>query len=253
MAMNDSYEDKILTAQITDGIARAQERYVNKFIGFLDERQAALALDMLRRQSYTHYSLYGGYEDASRVYLGIFSPYEEPESAIFPIYPVTFTYRAADRLAHRDFLGALMALMITRDSIGDILVGEGHTVAFLSEKAATLAIDELKKVGSVGVKAEQGICTELPQQNSFETIEGVVASERLDSIAALLTKLSREKAVKFITSGLVSINFQATDNISYKLSAGDKISIRGYGRFIFDGVSGTTKKGRTHVTARKFT
>lgn len=250
--MNDSYEDKILTAQVTDGVTRVQDRYTEKFIGFLDERQAALALSVLLRLGYDNYRFFGGYAEAQRVYLGIFPPYDAASTEGFPVYPVTFSYREADRPTHRDFLGALMALMITRDSIGDILVGEGYSVAFLAEKAAALALSELKKVGSVGVKANAGINGELPSANTFQVIEGVVASPRLDCIAALLTKLSREKAVLLIEDGLVSINFQVNDNISYKLSAGDKVSIRGHGRYIFDGVSNATRKGKAHVAARKY-
>lgn len=250
--MIDSYEDKILTAQITDGVTRAQERYTEKFIGFLDERQAALALNILQRLGCENYRFFGGYEEAQRVYLGIFPPYEAANPENFPVYPVTFSYREADHPAHRDFLGALMALMITRDSIGDILVGEGYTVAFLTEKAAALALGELNKIGSVGVKAKAGINGELPSANTFQVIEGVVASSRLDCITALLTKLSREKAVSLIEGGLVSINFQVNDNISSKLSAGDKVSIRGHGRYIFDGVSAATRKGKAHVSARKY-
>ena len=252
MNENASQQDKILAAKVTDAVLLARDRYSNKFIGFLDEHQATVAVNTLRPLQYTNYKLFGGHEGASRVFLGIISPYEKPEDELFPIRPVTFTYREVDCPTHRDFLGALMNLMITRDSIGDILVGLGHTVVFLTENAAQLVLNELQKVGSTGVKVSQGIGAELPCNDNFLAIEGSIASLRLDCIIALVTKLSREKAVKLITDGLVSINFQLTGNISYNVAAGDKISIRGYGRYIFDGMSATTKKGRAYVTARKY-
>lgn len=247
-----SEQDKLLAAKVADAVCSAQTRHQTKFIGFLGEHEAAFAIDVVRSLHHQSYRLYGGYEGAARVFLGVFSQYDEQLDEDFPIFPVTFLFRKTDVLCHRDFLGALLSLGLARDSVGDILVFEGAAVVFATEPCARLAVNELTKVGSVGVKVSHGISVPLDIKREFDVIEGAVASLRLDCLVALVTKLSREKTAALITAGLVSINGRKTDNISYKLSDGDSFSIRGYGKFLFDGVSTVTRKGKQRVTVRKY-
>lgn len=251
--MNASLEqDKLLAARVADAVYGAQNRHQSKFIGFLGEHEAAYAAQVARSLHHPAHRLFGGYEGASRVYLGVFSQFDEQDDHHFPIFPITFSYRKADKLTHRDFLGALLALGLTRDSVGDILTGDGSAVVFANEACAALCISEVAKVGSVGVNAQSGILASLDTAREFDVIEGTVASARLDSVVALVTKLSRQQSAVHIAAGLVGINGRQTDNISYKLSTGDSLSIRGYGKYIFDGVSGVSRKGRQRVIVRKY-
>ena len=247
-----SGQDKLLAARVADAVHSAQNRHQTKFIGFLGEHDAAAAADIVRSLHYTAYRFFGGYEGAARVFLGVFSAYDEQLDQSFPISPITVVYRKANTLSHRDFLGALLALGLTRDSVGDILISEGAAVVFATEPCALLAASELTKVGSVGVEVMHGITVPIEVKREFDTIEGSVASYRLDCMVALVTKLSRERSSALITSGLVGINGRQTDNISYKLSTGDSFSVRGYGKFIFTEVNALTRKGKQRVTVQKY-
>ncbi len=244
-----------MAARVADAVTIAQKRHQTKFIGYLGEHEAAYAAGVARSLDHTPVRMFGGYEGASRVFLGVFSQYDEPMDELFPIFPVTFILGAhmTTALSHRDYLGALLNLGLSRDSVGDIITQESGAVAFLNESAAALAVSELAKVGGAGVKVQKGIPTGFAPEKRFETFDGVVASERLDCVVALVTRLSREKAAQLIESGLVGLNGREQDNISYRMAGGDTFSIRGYGKFVYDGISGTTKKGRAHILLRRYT
>ena len=80
------------------------------------------------------YRFYGGYEDSERKVLGLYF-YDEIED--FPVTALEITFRKADKLTHRDFLGALMSLGIERDTVGDILVEDGRCVVFVKSEISS--------------------------------------------------------------------------------------------------------------------
>ena len=38
-----------------------------------------------------------------------------------------------------------------------------------------------------------------------------------------------------------------------QMKEGDRVSVRGFGKFIYDGIDGSSRKGRLFVTVRKYT
>lgn len=245
-------EEKLFCAHIEDMLARCEKTYVPQFTHFLDERQGLVARQVLARAGWQEFLLYGGYAEAQRCILGVFPPWSEPEAGEFPLCPLTFTYREADSLSHRDFLGALMALQIKREALGDILVGRGQTVVFAAPAVAPLICGEVNKVGAVGVKVSQGLPQQLPVAHETQTISGTVSSLRLDCIVALATRLSREKAAQLIRSGLVTLDFVPCQQVDRLVREGDRMSIRGYGKYTVGGEDGLSKKGRTRITIQKY-
>ena len=83
-------------------------------------------------------------------------------------------------------------------------------------------------------------------------IEGTVASFRLDCIFALALKTSREKARTIISSKEVNINYFPVNKPDYLLKENDVFSIRGFGKFRFESINGSTKKNRIHITLKKY-
>ena len=55
-----------------------------------------------------------------------------------------------------------------------------------------------------------------------------------------------------LTGGKVFINGSERLHKTYVCKVGDILSVRCYGKFIFDAVSGETKKGRMKVEYRKY-
>jgi len=246
-------EEKIFCSHIDDLINRCEKKYIPQFTHFLDERQGMIARQMMARAGWEDYLLFGGYDAAARCVLGVFPPYHEAPEEEFPIQALTFSYREEDSLSHRDFLGSLMALQIKREALGDILVGKGQTVVFASPPVASYIQNELKKVGSVGVKISQGMPETLSIQQEFQSISGTVSSLRLDCVVSLATKLSREKSAQLIRSGLVMLDFVPCQQVDRLVKEGDRMSIRGHGKYNIGASDGFSKKGRIRLTVQKYT
>ncbi len=245
-----SDEDRVLVSHIADMMSICEKSYFPKFSVFLDERQAALAQSVLNERGFVQYSFYGGYEGASRKVLGVFPEY--CGDVKFPVSALTFKYRENDRLSHRDFLGAFMSRQIKREMLGDIVVGNGHTTAFVYDTVRDVLLSEVTKIGSVGVKAEVSDNPDIKAEQAFSEKNGSVSSLRLDSVLALAAGLSRGKAADMIRGGGVTVNYCVVESVSYCLKCGDVFSARGFGKFILDSVNGKTKKDRFHITVKKY-
>lgn len=221
------------------------------FLGFLDESGAAFCQDVLKKESVGSL-FWGGYEGAERVMAGFFPDYMEPAADIFPLEGITFAYRKEDKPGHRDFLGAFMGLGIERSVIGDILIGEGNCVTFVRKEMSRYLLDNISKVGRIGVKTTAGFQEPLPVIREYLPVGGVIASDRLDCLVALLCRTSREKASKMITAGLVAVNHREALALSARLNEGDIVSVRSHGKFIIDSLGPLTSKGRLTVKCRKY-
>lgn len=247
-----SDEDRLFINRIFDLTRYAKEKYTPRFSHFLDQRQRFLAENALLSDRVDNFIFFGGYEAAQRVMLGVFPEYSEPDSSEFPILPVTFTYRREDRLSHRDFLGSLMALNIKRDTVGDIIVSEGKSCVFLDKKMHYTVINEITKIGRVGVKISDGFDESVAYEQTFTQIKGTVSNVRLDCIISLALGLSREKASELIKNTGVSIDYRLVTSPSTQLDEGKIFSIRGYGKYKFDRICGFTRKNRVTVVINKY-
>ena len=242
-------ESEILVARINDTFDISQKTSKPKFFGFLRREEAVLAQRTLDNRG-ADYTLYGGYEAAERVMLGCFPDW--CDEAAFPITAVTFTYRAADELRHRDFLGALTAIGITRESIGDILVEKGRAVAFLRNEVLSFVLLNIDKIGRIGVKISEGFNEPLPQADSLIEATVTVSSLRLDCVVSAVCGVSRNKANELIDIGFVTVNSVICEKSTKQVNDGDAISVRGKGKFIVGNTSSKTKKDRTVLEFKKF-
>lgn len=247
---NLSDDEKLLVSRITDMTRYCSRTFLPKFSFFLDERQQAIAESVVIKND-IQYKFWGGHEKALRKVLGVFPEFYTEED-VFPIVPLTIRYRESDTLSHRDFLGSFMSKQIARNMVGDIIVNDGYTVAFIYNGVHKVILDECLKIGSVGVKVTD---TEVPNillTESFTEINGTVSSLRLDSVAALALKISREKVCMLIKNGNVSLRHEIIQSASKMVNEGDIFSVRGYGKFILYSVGSKTKKDRTHICIKKY-
>lgn len=243
--------DAVLEAHLRDAARLAQSGGKPGFVGFLDERQAEAARGFMLDLG-ASFLLWGGYEEAERALLGVFPDFMEPDAKRCPVSTVTASYRRADVLTHRDFLGALLHLGIARETLGDILVEEGRCVFFCRDEILSFVLSQTEKIGGVGVKLSPGAEEPLPVLHRFEEFSAVVASARLDCAVSAAVGTSREKAADKIRAGFVMLDHEAAGSPSAPVKEGCKISVRGTGRFILDTVGPVTKKGRLRIAGRKY-
>lgn len=245
---------KLFEARIEDMYRQCERNYSSVYSAFLDERQCAEAERYCsRRCGEPLYTLWGGFEGAQRKMLCIYNEYSADfvrEDA--PIKCLTFSFRKEDKLSHRDFLGSFMGMRLKRETVGDIIIAEGTAQAFVTEVAARLILGTVGKIGRVGVKISDSEPFSLEVKQEFEEIGGTVASLRLDCIVGLAAKISRENAARLIRSERVSVNHFPETSLSREVHEGDIISVRGSGKFILGEINGTTKKGRIHISLRKY-
>lgn len=242
-------ETEIFSARVRDTAEICERTSKPKFFGFLSEAEAAAAAAILKRINCKS-DFFGGYEGALRVMLGCFPDW--CDNFDYPITPLTLSYRKTDKPSHRDFLGALMALGIKRETVGDILVGEGKTVIFVTDEICKFVTEQLNKVGGTGVTVQKGYTLPLPEYDKTEDFTVTAASERLDCIVSALCDISRSNAKEKIENGLVSVNSCVCEKITKSVFEGDVLSVRGKGRFIVGSLSGRTRKDRIIVGYKKY-
>ena len=124
-----SGEERTLLARVLDKLELAQNRGVPAHTPFLTPGEQAAAADLLTAWGNPRYAAFGGYEGAERNILYFPPDWQEPEDALSdpegPLAALEGTFPNGAALTHRDILGSLMGLGITREKLGDILILEG--------------------------------------------------------------------------------------------------------------------------------
>ena len=93
-----------------------------------------------------------------------------------------------------------MNLGIERSRLGDILLDEEVIYLFCQEKIASYLTEELTRIRHTTVKMEAVEPKELHIEPRKEMAEGIITSNRLDSIIACICKISRSQASQWIKS-----------------------------------------------------
>ena len=86
----------------------------------------------------------------------------------------------------------------------------------------------------------------------LQAVKLIVPSMRLDVIVAKLCHLSRSQSFALFREKKVFVNGYQMENNSGTLKEQDVVSVRGYGKFICDGISGETKKGNLNIQVSKY-
>lgn len=250
-----SPEDSLFANHIADMAKIAEKKYIPSFSAFLDGRQSEIARSVLGFEGVHNFMFYGGFDGAERTVLGVFPEYSECDESTsdeFPIDTLIFRYRKEKALSHRDFLGSFMSCGIDRSMVGDIVVGEGYTAAFVYNTVSDVIASECVKIGNEGVKISRDEKAEIDVSRNFSEISGTVSSLRLDCVVSLATRLSREKSAQLIRSEHVAVNYDSNVSVSREMKTGDVFSVRGFGKFILGEVGGRTKKDRIHICVKKY-
>ncbi len=251
--MNDD-SDKLLINRFAELAHRAYSRECYVCSDFLNVAEQALLNALRFDKASAPYELLGGYEAAERRLAcfgdeGLCGYIAEPPISCIEIAPLSAKFAGA--LTHRDFLGSLMALGLKRGVLGDIVLDESAAYLFCLESFSDYITDNLNKAANTAVKCSK---TQIPDIVSRPPdISRVnVASERLDAMLASVYRLSRSESQRLIISGRVFINGKATENLSLLPDSGAIISVRGLGRFKYEGIDRTTRKGRLEIHVRVF-
>ncbi len=231
----------------------ANKSYTNSqylFTPFLSLSELDLYYQLERELSYVPTTLFGGTQDCERVMIRFGSEelcgYEEP----FPIACIEIApmiEKFGEQLSHRDYLGALMNLGIERSTLGDIVIIEKTAYLFCAEKMASYILEQLDQIRHTHVRCR--IAEKIPESTilRLERQSLLVSSARADSVIAKLYHMSRSQGVELFREKKVFVNGRLNENNSGALKPGDRVSVRGYGKFLYQGTAYETKKGKLSV------
>ena len=196
------------------------------------------------------FTVFGGAAGTERVMVRFGDSEELGYELPFPISVVKIeplSQRFADKLTHRDFLGAILNLGIERSRLGDIVIRENVGYLFAIEDIAEYIAAELSRVKHTEVRAS--VTDALPDGELYrlESRRIQLSGERVDAVVAKVFSLSREDAQNLFKKKLVFVGGRCTESVSYAPRVGDVISVRGYGRLIYKGSSSLSKKGKLNV------
>lgn len=224
------------------------------FTKFLDPREQALA-QAAASAARCRAVFYGGEAPLERRVAAFVGGWEE-DPDVWPVVALRAQWNARyAQPAHRDFLGALLALGVSREALGDILVGEGHAWLFVLESMADFVRSNLTKAGNAALRLEQDDGTALANMagQQVQTARVSIQSMRLDAVVAAAYDLSREQAAQAVRAGLVKLNFAQELRTDHAVEEGAMLSMKGMGRARVACCDGsTTRSGRLVVFIERY-
>lgn len=250
-------DQRILLGRLLDRLETAQSRSVPTHSPFLSPSQRASAEKLLTAVGRPRHFFSGGYEGAERTICFFPADWQEPDtlpagdlnllSAVHAVLPPDAG------LTHRDVLGSLMGLGVTREAVGDILVGEGVCDVIVLKSALPIFLSQWESVGRYRISPVPIPLEELSlSAPQVKVIRDTVATLRLDAVAAAGFSLSRGKAADLISAGRFSLNHQECDKPDKTVAQGDVISCRGLGKCVLKTVGGKSKKGRVMLELERY-
>lgn len=245
-------DEQLIRRRFKDLALMAELRGIVLFSDFLNINEQSIFLSMKQELPKIKYFTYGGFEDAERKILCFcgdetISQKEELEWPITCIRITPANQKFSDSLTHRDFLGAILNLGIDRSKVGDILIHENQGYLFCMNTISGFISENLSKVKHTTIRADIISGKDFDYKPKLNLITGTVSSVRLDSVLSVAFKGSRSSLVGLIEGGKVFVNSREVLSNSYQLKEKDVVSVRGYGKFIYDGTDYQTKKGRYSV------
>lgn len=248
-------EQRVELARVLDQMQRADSRSIPCSTQFLSPALRASVEPLLAASGHPRHLFTGGYADAERT-ICVFLPhwqeaddYDQSEdlAAISAAFP-----RQAS-LTHRDILGGLMGIGITREKVGDILMGEQQAQIVCLREALPIILSQFDQAGRYPLTLQEIPLTQLtPAPQAVKEIHDTVATLRLDAVVASGFSLSRSKAAQCITTGRVSVNHVECLKSDRLVEEGDVLTCRGLGKCVLVQVGGQSRKGRIILTLHRY-
>ena len=249
-------EERIALARALDQLNRAQNRSIPCATQFFSPAQRSALEPLLAASGHPRHLFHGGYEGAERTVCVFLPDWQEPDdweavdelAAIECAYPPT-----GAELTHRDLLGGLMGIGLTREKVGDILTGEKSAQVVCLRDAAPIILSQFSQAGRYRLKLKEIPLSSLsPAPAEVKLIHDTVAALRLDAVAASGFSLARGKAADAIAAGRVSLNHRECLKPDRAVAQGDIITCRGLGKCVVKSVGGQSRKGRIIVEIERY-
>lgn len=238
-------DEKLLLARIFDKYEQTERRGIPTATAFLSPHEQSLAQIMLNTADIRSDFLFdGGYEGAERKLI-LFLP-DWAENCGDEIRFLRASFHGTDStLTHRDILGSLMGLGITREKVGDILISPHSADVVAAASVAEFLLRDWSSAGRVRLTVTEidrgSLC--IPEAKITE-VQDTVSSLRLDAVVSSAFSISRGKAADLIAAGKVSLDHTPCLKTDKSVGEGSILSARGFGKAVVRECSRLSKKGR---------
>ncbi|MEG1105220.1 MAG: YlmH/Sll1252 family protein [Eubacterium sp.] len=240
-------KDEFLLARVENA---THKNYEPRFFDFYDEAIQA-KMERILKKSGEPFQFWGGMQNAARRMLCIYPDYVERSELKWPILGVSF--KKEFPMDHRNVLGELMHLGITRECLGDISMDDAEVQVIFTERLRDFFNINFVKIKGRTIKPKIVESSEIKSfELKFKEINLVVASDRLDGIINKIWGFSRQDSITYIKQHRVRVNYEEVVKNDYRIKEGDVIALRGKGKAVIIGAEGVTKKGNIRLLVNKY-
>ena len=211
--MTDEKDMQQLKKRLIELADKAYSRNIYTYTPFLGLAEQQAVYAVEREVSHAGIRMEGGASLCERRIIRFGDPGYEEEFPIVGLEVLPKTPKFAENLTHRDFLGAVMNLGIQRDVVGDIFLSDGKAIP---KKGALL------------------FC--------HENIADYIV-ENLDRVRHTNVVCRRAQE---------EIELANAEPEQISLTEIDAVTVRGFGKFIFYGQTGVSRKGKSRVEVGVF-
>lgn len=257
--VSSSSDQRILLARILDKVDLATVRGVPSTSHFLSPGEQVAVTNLLNGYGHPKHLFFGGYESAERKICVFLPDWQEIDDFLAdiegcPLTALTAKFsRESSDISHRDILGSLMGLGITREKLGDILLCDGYAQLILLKESAHIIASQWESAGRHKLSVSPCNLSDLtPKPPQIKTIRDTVATLRLDGVLASGFSLSRSKAAALVSAGRVAVNHIECTKSDKQISQGDILTARGLGKCLVREVLGASKKGRIMIVLERY-
>ena len=253
-------EDRLQVAKLIDKIQISNRQNKIVHTNFLDLYQKKLVENVLKKIGKENVEFLGGFKQAERTICILYPEKCKKISQeilikeIIDVVRVKLSKENYGKYAHNNYLGALMKIGLQREKIGVILVEENGADIIVMKEISQYVKDNLSQLTRFSKSQIEIISLENLRKVEIKKQEFKinVSSLRLDNIVSELSNTSRKKTEEILAQERVFINFEVQTKNTKQVKQGDKITIRGKGRFEIKEIIGKTRSGRIVVVVEKY-
>lgn len=246
-------EERLLFSRVLDQAEHCARRQTPTRSFFLSPGERAAVESLLRAAEAPRHLFWGGYEDAERTLCLFLPDWMEEEEAEAELQLLRVRCFEENALGHRDVLGSLMGLGISREKLGDILIAPDGCDLIILPEIADFLLHNWESAGRLRLKKELLPLEDLRvPEKEVKRIQDTVAAPRLDAVLGVGFSLSRGKASELIAAGRVQLNYRDCLKGDKQTGEGDIISCRGLGKCRVAELGGLSKKGRIRIVVERY-
>lgn len=249
--------ERLILARAMDKLDFTRSRGVPAHTPFLTLAEQDGVSRLIAACGRPEHLFWGGWEGAERKLCAFLPDWLDAESfqsgGDCPLAALRVSAPQDAGLTHRDYLGSILGLGLTREKVGDLLVEEGGCQVLLLREAAPILLTQLDQVGRTRVKTAPCDLSDLrPPERKVKLVRDTVATLRLDAVAASGFSTSRSKMAALISSKKLTLNGRECDKPDRAVEEGDALACRGLGKCVLREVLGASKKGRVMIVIERY-